>query len=131
VTLHFETIAIQPGKPTVFGTCGNRAFFGIPGNPVSTFTIFEILVKPFLYKMMGHNFVPFVLRAPLLKAFRRKNIERLSFVPVFINGDGFVECPEYHGSAHISAITRATGFMPVPVGVYDLKEGELVNVRQF
>jgi molybdopterin molybdotransferase len=131
VVLHFEKIAIQPGKPTVFGMSGNKAFFGMPGNPVSTFTLFEILVKPFLYKMMGHDFAPYIVKAPLQKTFLRRRAERLSFVPVLINSEGFVELPEYHGSAHISAMTLATGFMPVPIGVTEIKEGELVSVRQF
>ncbi len=53
IEILFRTVAIQPGKPTIFGIKGNKRIFGLPGNPVSCFTIFEILVKPMLWKMMG------------------------------------------------------------------------------
>ena len=41
----FDQVAIQPGKPTVFGRYENKFVFGIPGNPVSSFICFEIFVK--------------------------------------------------------------------------------------
>ncbi len=53
IEILFRTIAVQPGKPTIFGIKGEKRIFGLPGNPVSSFTIFEILVKPMLWKMMG------------------------------------------------------------------------------
>ncbi len=39
----FWRVALQPGKPTWFGTRGRQLVFGLPGNPVSavvTFTLF-------------------------------------------------------------------------------------------
>jgi molybdopterin molybdotransferase len=49
INLLFEKVATKPGKPTVFGVAENIYCFGLPGNPVSTFVLFELLVKPFLY----------------------------------------------------------------------------------
>jgi molybdopterin molybdotransferase len=31
-----QGVAMRPGKPLVFGRCGEKFFFGLPGNPVST-----------------------------------------------------------------------------------------------
>ncbi|MEI7980467.1 MAG: gephyrin-like molybdotransferase Glp, partial [Bacteroidota bacterium] len=53
VEILFKSIAIQPGRPTVFGIKGNKFVFGLPGNPVSSFVLFEVMVKPFLLRMMG------------------------------------------------------------------------------
>jgi molybdopterin molybdotransferase len=58
--LLFEKIAVKPGRPTVFGVSDNVCCFGLPGNPVSGFVMFELLVKPFLYRMMAHDFSPAV-----------------------------------------------------------------------
>ena len=44
--------------------------------------------------------------------------------------DGKVFPINYHGSAHIFALTEATGLISIPVGVSELKEGEVVDVRQ-
>src|SRR5260370_30814850 len=43
---HFDAVAIRPGKPAVFGKCGNAFVFGLPGNPVSTMVTFELFVVP-------------------------------------------------------------------------------------
>ena len=70
INLLFEKVAIKPGKPTVFGVSENIYCFGLPGNPVSTFVLFELLVKPFLYKMMGYDYKPAAVKMPLSESFR-------------------------------------------------------------
>ncbi|TSA30016.1 MAG: molybdopterin molybdenumtransferase MoeA [Bacteroidetes bacterium] len=128
IEILFKSVAIQPGRPTVFGRRGHAFVFGLPGNPVSSFVVFEILVKPFLYKLMGHDFSPPVVRLPLGSPIRRRNPTRKSFLPVCIrNGEIFPV--EYHGSAHIHAYSNAHGLMPVGIGNTELKQGELQDVR--
>lgn len=46
-------LAIKPGKPFASGKVGDVQFFGLPGNPVSAFVTFVLLVKPFLLSMSG------------------------------------------------------------------------------
>jgi molybdopterin molybdotransferase len=55
-------VAVQPGKPVAFGRAqaqGEDAqpvlFFGLPGNPVSSFVTFELFVRPILRRMSGHG----------------------------------------------------------------------------
>ena len=56
VDLLFDRVAVQPGKPTTFGkTDSGKMVFGLPGNPVSSFAQFELLVRPALEKMMGEK----------------------------------------------------------------------------
>jgi molybdopterin molybdotransferase len=126
----FEKIAVKPGRPTVFGVWGEVYCFGLPGNPVSSFVMFELLVKPFVYKMMGHNFKPAVSYRKLGKTIRRKKTERDSWLPVVFTDNGMVEQPEYHGSAHINALCGADGLVCVPAGVKEIEEGTTVAVRQ-
>jgi molybdopterin molybdotransferase len=53
-------VAVQPGKPFVFGTADRPAggapvlLFGLPGNPVSTVVTFELFVRPALRRLAGH-----------------------------------------------------------------------------
>ena len=67
VSIYFEKVAVKPGKPTLFGIKEKTFFFGIPGNPVSTFVIFEILIKPLIYRMMGHTYVPLIVQGVLVE----------------------------------------------------------------
>lgn len=46
-------IAIKPGKPFAYGHVGAAHFIGLPGNPVSSFVTFALLVRPFLLRMQG------------------------------------------------------------------------------
>ncbi|HEY5582387.1 MAG TPA: molybdopterin molybdotransferase MoeA, partial [Rhodoferax sp.] len=46
-------IAIKPGKPFAYGRVHNAHFIGLPGNPVSSFVTFLLLVRPFLLKLQG------------------------------------------------------------------------------
>ena len=105
IQIHFDSVAVQPGKPTTFGTKGNKLIFGLPGNPVSSFIQFELLVKPSLLKMMGiSNLNPHQIKAPMGVEYRRKRAERLALVPVFISEQNEVFPVEFHGSAHIFAL---------------------------
>lgn len=46
-------VAIKPGKPLGFGRIGCAQFFGLPGNPVSSFVTFFLFVRPALRKASG------------------------------------------------------------------------------
>ena len=129
VEVLFKTIAIQPGKPTLFGKLGNKRIFGLPGNPVSAFNTFELLVRPYLCMSMGGENGWKVLQLPMGKTYSRKKSERDSFIPVKIEG-GRVFPEDYHGSAHIQALINADGFIMIPIGSTELKEGDTVDVRQ-
>jgi molybdopterin molybdotransferase len=52
-TIDLWRVKIKPGKPFLFGRYGDCAIFGLPGNPVSSFVTFLVLVRPALLKMMG------------------------------------------------------------------------------
>ncbi|NIP22764.1 MAG: molybdopterin molybdenumtransferase MoeA [Phycisphaerae bacterium] len=130
VRLLFEKIAVKPGRPTVFGVSNEIFCFGLPGNPVSTFIIFELFVKPFLFKMMGHDLKPVVIYRQLERTITRKKTERDSWLPVVFTENNKVTSIEYHGSAHINALSEADGVICIPTGIAEIKEGTTVAVRQ-
>ena len=51
--LNLWQIAIKPGKPFAYGKIANSHFIGLPGNPVSSFVTFLLLVRPFIRKLQG------------------------------------------------------------------------------
>ena len=52
-TVDFWQVAMRPGKPFVFGKLGGKFLFGLPGNPVSAFVTFLVLVRPAILRMQG------------------------------------------------------------------------------
>jgi molybdopterin molybdotransferase len=54
VEQRFWGVALQPGKPTWFGTRSNdKLVFGLPGNPVSAFVTFTLFARPALIAFQG------------------------------------------------------------------------------
>ena len=129
IEILFNRVAIQPGKPMTFGISDDIVCFGVPGNPVSTFVQFEILIKPFLYKMMGHDFNPKISPLILGETIKRSKSDRESLIPIEIR-DNKVYQIAYHGSAHINAMSTTEYLVSIPIGTAEIKEGTVVNVRQ-
>lgn len=129
VKLLFEKIAIKPGKPTVFGIKENKFIFGLPGNPVSTFVLFELLVRPLIYKMMGTTFKTPLVKMPMGIDYVRRNDDRMAWIPIKLSEEGSVNFVDYHGSAHVHSLSFADGLVAVPIGTSRIEKGELVNVR--
>jgi molybdopterin molybdotransferase len=125
VSILFKSVAIQPGRPTVFGTSEKKYLFGLPGNPVSSFVIFELLVKPLLNKLSGSTSEKLIFPLKMGQAYHRRKAVRKSFLPVKIkNGEVFPV--EYHGSAHINAYVFADGIVSVDIGTTVLEKGQQV-----
>ena len=128
VKILFNKVAIQPGKPTTFGVKGKKVVFGLPGNPVSSQVIFELLVGPFIDKLVGRAVKDKFKRYKLLADYKRRNAKRELYIPVIFKGDGVLPV-EYHGSAHMLAMTKAQGIMRIPVGMNHLEKESMVHAR--
>ena len=66
---------------------------------------------------------------PLAESIKRKDIERQEWFPVAITKEGTLKLIEYHGSAHIGALSNADGLIKVDVGVADVEKGEIVQIK--
>jgi molybdopterin molybdotransferase len=130
VRIIFSRVAVQPGKPTTFGIHDRALIFGLPGNPVSSFLQFELLVRPLIAQMMESEWKPLELLLPMKEKFSRKFTERMALVPVLMTDDNKVQPVEFHGSAHIAAMSQTFGIVFLPVGKQEIEKGELVRVRQ-
>jgi molybdopterin molybdotransferase len=130
IRLLFEKLDVKPGRPTVFGTNGKNYVFGLPGNPVSSFIMFEMLVRLLIYEIMGYRYQPKSVFMQLDENFLRKKADRLMFVPVVFSEEGKLKFVKYHGSAHLHSMSNADGIILVPLNTTEIKRGELVHVRQ-
>jgi molybdopterin molybdotransferase len=124
----FHGVSIKPGKPTLFARVGERFIFGLPGNPVSTFVIFEVFVKELLFRLMGIDWSPVSFAGELGERLARRSTDRTEFLPVRIEG-GKVFPVSYHGSADLNALADSQGLVRVDKGVAAIEKGEKVDVR--
>jgi molybdopterin molybdotransferase len=128
-TIRFKTIAVQPGKPTVFATLNKKRIFGLPGNPVSSYNIFILLVRPLVLAMMGGSERNLPLNMPLGTSYTRKKSDRMSWMPVTLSEDGSIYPMDYHGSAHVHSLAGADAIAAIPAGVKELRAGDRLEIR--
>ncbi|MCK4245301.1 MAG: molybdopterin molybdotransferase MoeA [Candidatus Omnitrophica bacterium] len=128
----FHKVSIKPGKPILFGLRGRTLIFGVPGNPVSTYLTFLILIKPAIEEMMGKEISLKIEKGILKTDFRQKPGKRKHFLPVYVKmkekqGEVF-PVKSYHGSADIASLLPANGFMMVDADVSFLKKNSKVDI---
>jgi len=119
--LHFNQVAIKPGKPITFATMNNKMIFGLPGNPISLYLTFHLFVLRAIKKILG--FIEKKYLYPLQDQFHRKNNERTEYIPGKLQ-DGIIIPIAIHGSAHLQALLSADGFFMVPTGVMTIPAGQ-------
>lgn len=130
VEIHFHNVGIKPGKPSLFGRKGETFVFGLPGNPVAVFVIFEIFVKPLIAKVYGIPYSSKNEDGILENSIDRKDAGRESFRPVRIENGRIIPL-EYHGSSHINALSDANGLIQLEKGLKHIEQGSKVTVRIF
>jgi molybdopterin molybdotransferase len=128
---YFDEVAIRPGRPAVFGKCGEKFVFGLPGNPVSTMVTFELFVVPAVDLLSGADArgLPMV-EARLGEAMNEKP-GLTHFLPARMEGQGAereVKALKWQGSGDVSALGRANFFVVVPAEKEKLDVGERVEV---
>lgn len=119
----FHKIAMKPGKPIWFGKNDQTAVFGLPGNPLSTFHAFNLIIKPYLAQIQGsHNQNNFV-SIPLHSTIKPARIDR--FFPFKLT-DGKAEIKKFNGSGDITASKNTNGIVFLPKEK-EVSTGDLVE----
>jgi len=127
-------VSLRPGKPTILAVVGDKPVFGLPGNPVSAMVVFDLFVRPTIYRVGGCDKPP---QVPTITARLTRNIPsttgREDYVPVtleMIDGQ-YLATPIFGESNLITTLVRADGMARIPLDKHGLIEGETVNVRLF
>ena len=128
----FWKVAMQPGRPLVFGTIQGKPVFGLPGNPVSSMVSFEQFVRPSLLKMMGHR----QLYRPVIEAVLKEDIQkkpgRRHFMRAFVSFEKdqyFASVTGPQGSGILKSMVKANGLVIVPEDLEMVRAGEKVKVQ--
>ncbi len=140
-SLDMWQIAMKPGKPFAYGTLRRGAgthgaaddhchFIGLPGNPVSSYVTFLLLVRPFLLKLQGAN------EAALLPPFRVTKLradfdlpradKRREFLRVRRNETGGLDLFPNQSSGVLTSVHWADGLVDNPANT-TIAHGDLVN----
>lgn len=116
-------IAMKPGKPLAFGRVRRAGtpdahawFIGLPGNPVSSFVTFLLMVRPFLLRLQGVTDVE-VARLPMRADFAwPKPDRRREFLRVALNAGGGLDLFANQSSGVLTSTVRCDGLIDNPAG---------------
>jgi len=126
-SLTFWRVAMKPGKPFLFGRHESRLVFGLPGNPVSAFVTFQLLVRPALLRWQGAAAVAPPILPGTLKERLRNPGDRRHFVRVTRDAAGGVTTAGTQASHMLHSLAAANGLLDVAPGS-DLPPGTEVKV---
>ncbi len=128
--LNLWQIAIKPGKPFAYGKVGKAHFIGLPGNPVSSFVTFLLLVRPFIRKLQGVTQIApdnIAMRADFAWA---KVDKRQEFLRARRNTAGGLDLFDNQGSGVLTSAVWADGLVDNPAG-NTIAPGDTVQFMPF
>ena len=127
---YFWKVAQKPGRPLFFGESGGTLIFGLPGNPVSSFTCFMEYVWPTCERFMGLTPINKVT-ARLLESFPQETEKRRYLLGhVEMDGREMVAKPSgKYGSHMFTSALMANAILESPRGEGPLKSGQEITVR--
>ena len=127
-------ISLRPGKPSIVALLDGVPAFGLPGNPVSAMTVFDLLVRPTIGLLSGRNDPP-APRTVLARLTRdvasapgREDYFQVRLVP---DGDDMCADPVFGKSNLIYTLVRSHGTVKVPMESAGLYAGQNVSVAVY
>jgi molybdopterin molybdotransferase len=114
--LSLWNVAVKPGKPLAFGRVGNADFVGLPGNPVSVFVAFHMLIRPFIRKCQGASRQLPETRKMVANFDWLKPGNRREFLRVRVGADGQLERFPNQSSGVLTSCLWADGLADIPAG---------------
>ena len=135
--LNLWQIAIKPGKPFAYGKVNNTVnsthFIGLPGNPVSSFITFLVLVRPFILKLQGiENGLNIAIQSIAVKAdfTWAKADKRREFLRVKRNAIGGLDLFPNQSSGVLTSAVWGDGLVDNPPG-QTIAIGDMVQFVSF
>lgn len=124
-------LAIKPGKPTVLGIIDDKPVIGVPGYPVSAYTVMDKVVKPVIEKMTctpptKRQYVTATLTKRVVSSLKSREFLRVALG--FIDGKYFAT-PLERGAAAIMSMVKADGIVDIDRNVEGIDSGEEVRVE--
>ncbi|HYA75363.1 MAG TPA: gephyrin-like molybdotransferase Glp [Burkholderiaceae bacterium] len=128
--LQLWQIAMKPGKPLAFGHARGVPFIGLPGNPVSSFVTFVLLVRPYLLRCLGvRDVTPKAVALPADFAYTADRARR-EFVRARLNGSGGLDLFPNQNASLLSSVAWADGLVDLAAASV-VERGQRVRFLSF
>ena len=130
VRVFFDSVAMKPGKPTVFGQRGKTFVFGLPGNPVSTIVAFRMFVAPVIRSLLKAAKTDAGRLRACLEAPAKCDSARTAIVPALVRFEDRsyrIRTAPWKGSSDLAGLARANALVVIPQADGALQAGDWVE----
>jgi len=121
---------MKPGKPFAYGRVAEAHFIGLPGNPVSSFVTFLMLVRPFLLRLQGVSEVAPKSMAVCSNFSLTKGDKRREFLRAKRNAAGALELFPNQSAGVLTSAVWGDGLIDNPPG-QTIAQGDLLRFIPF
>ena len=83
-SLEMWKVQMKPGKPVAFGKVADTPFLGLPGNPVSSYVVFQLLGVPLMNSLQGCT-TKLPRSYSVISGFTKKTSDREDYIRARIN----------------------------------------------
>jgi molybdopterin molybdotransferase len=134
VVERFWSVALQPGKPTWFGTVPDGPLvFGLPGNPVSSVVTFSLFVVPALSELVGAPaprppWPAAILAEPVTRSPQREQAVRVTLAAA-ADGQVVATTTGAQGSHRLTSLLAADALAMIPLGAGSCAAGTRVRLE--
>ena len=128
--LQLWSLSMKPGKPFAYGNINGTHITGLPGNPVSSFMTFLLLVRPFILTLQG------AARVTVESVVMRADFDwprpdrRREFLRARRNADGGLDLFANQSSGVLTSAVWGDGVVDTPAG-QPINKGDTVQFIPF
>jgi molybdopterin molybdotransferase len=133
-TLYLQGVDVRPGKPLLFATRGTQLAFGIPGNPLSHFVLFQLFIRPVLMALQKANPADRQMHGVIAADIPEHSGARPSYSPGrwYVGASGLeIEPLPWRSSGHLSSLSTANALLFIPANSSPHHKGETVTWLAF
>ncbi|MEM2169410.1 MAG: molybdopterin-binding protein [Candidatus Bathyarchaeia archaeon] len=127
--LVFHGVQIKPGKPTLFGIVRDKPILGMPGYPASCLSNAYVFLVPAIRKMARlPPKKPSIIRAKMARRVVSSTGREQFLTVKIVDGRAY---PVFKKSGDITSLSKADGYIILPINLDVINEGEEVEVILF
>ena len=128
--LQLWSLSMKPGKPFAYGNINGTHITGLPGNPVSSFMTFLLLVRPFILTLQGAARVTVESVAMRADFDWPRPDRRREFLRARRNADGGLDLFANQSSGVLTSAVWGDGVVDTPAG-QPINKGDTVQFIPF
>jgi molybdopterin molybdotransferase len=125
-------ISIKPGKPTIIGKSNDKLIFGLPGHPISSMVVFNIVVKKLIESLyLQENIDDFYYGTLSQNVHSTPGRRTYQMINKTVENNEVIINPIFGKSGMTTLMTKSNGYIILESNIEGLEKTSRVKVYRF